>query len=178
MRHVRKFPKACQAYTLLILATVALLPDTLAAQGRTTLHFGYSKQWVDQRAGSTFTGGTFGIGLRFGRAVEVRTAVYRASSSFEDEPSHLTSLDLGVAFGRFGGKVDAGLGVGLGGWYRSEYDDAGGGGLGYVQALVRWWPTPYIGVMAEGMLRSLSGGYHGMGGNQVLTFGVVLRPGG
>ncbi len=176
MRHVRTLLEACQAHTSLLIFTL-LLPHTLSAQGRTTLHFGYSRQWVDQRPGSTFTGGTIGIGLRFGHVAEIRTAVYRAGSTFAGDPSHLTSLDLGVTFGRFGGKVEAGLGMGLGAWYHTEYDNGGGGGLGYLQALVRWWPARYIGVMAEGMMRTLGGSHTELGGNQVLTFGVVLRPG-
>jgi hypothetical protein len=167
----------CQAYTALVLFGLTLFSSPLTAQGRSTLHFGYSRQWVDNRPTGGFQGGTAGFGLRFGRAVEARTAIYSAAGTFAGDPSHLTSLDIGVTFGRFGGKVDAGLGLGLGAYYLSEYDSGGGGGLGYLQALVRVWVTPYVGVMAEGMLRSLGGSYNGLGGNQVLTVGVVLRPG-
>lgn len=178
MRHVRFRPSLCQADTRwMFLVGLLLLPHPAAAQGRTTLHFGYSREWMDDRPDLAFGGGTSGLGVRLGRRLELQTAIASRSTTYQGDPTRITSLELGLMVGRFGQRLEAGLGAGVGGWYRSEYDNADAGGLGYLKATVRVWPSLHVGLVAEGLLRSLWQDRSGSGSSQVLLLGLVLRPG-
>lgn len=178
MRHVRMLSGSCLRYTLqalLLAALPVIVTEVLAAQGRTSLWAGYSAQWFRDRSGYGFDGPALGLAVRVAPMIEFQTAFHSAKGKHDFEMMKFTSLGVGFAVGKFTGRVEGGVGLGLAGAIRNGGAESDGAGLlTYGMLFGRWWPSRHFGLQGEFMVRSL-GGEHGMW-NKVLSLGVTLRP--
>lgn len=177
MRHVQMPFGPCLRHTLqalLLAAMPAIFAEALAAQGRTSLWAGYSAQWAKDRSGYGFEGLALGLAVRVARIFEFQTAFHYAEAN-PDFEMKFTSLELGVAIGKFAGRVEGGVGLGLAGMIRNGGGESDGAGLlNYGMVFGRWWPSRQFGLQGEFMIRPLDG-EHKMW-HQALSLGVTLRP--
>lgn len=166
----------CLGHTLALCLLAGAIPSAMPCAAQTTFAIGPALYRVSSRYQRyELPGASLGVTIPVADRVELITRLQLARRVGGDNTFALASLDFGVQYQLLAGATrEFGLGAGLGGYAREQYDDDASGLTPFASLSFRVWPSPHVGLLADSVVRLMD--HNPMWTGVSLAIGLALRP--